>query len=266
MGIKAEFHGISMVPSEVVEAHRASSLARGLKEHNDFKGSGPTLVVVGSGPSAEMEIDEIRALSKTVDIWGFNGAAGWLIRQGIEAVLFSLCNGSAEQWGDIEHYTRGVKKAILSWTCAPELYDSLLGKGAQVLLARIASELLVSGSTCAVGAPAVALGMDYKHVTFFGCEGSFSRKCTHVDRNDRINEVMIVQCNDEEFMTNPQMILQTTELSTLMREFPHVFRNRSGGFLQAMIESKGEWTLERARPEMWKSFRPKEQLQAELQL
>lgn len=246
--MKVEFFSMPCVSLEIIEQHRSAALARNLPPHTEFKATARRLAVVGSGPSVAARLEEIRSFDG--DVWGINGAARWLNERGIDATLVSVCTGT--NWDPIEHYTAGIKRAILSWSCAPAIFDAL--SGAEVFLAKVNTEGVEGGSSTATAIPMIALSMGaYQEAVFFGCESCFSER-THVDRIETISDAMVVTCNGGQYITNPQMMIQAKELSKILREFPTIFKDASGGLLSAMIADP-RWELTHATPALQRTLK-----------
>ena len=99
----------------------------------------------------------------------------------------------------------------------------------------------IGGSTAVTSSICLTVSMGYREIHYFGCEGSFA-ETDHIDRNDNPSKQLIVRAGGVDYRTDPQMYLQCQEMETTFRKFPHVFKNRSGGLLQAMSDHPG-WAV-----------------------
>lgn len=191
---------------------------------------GRKLAVVGGGPLLLESLDELRAWDG--DIWGINMTAQWLNEQGIPATLFSV---------DPQPFETRVANAVLASCCDPSVFaicDSVLAFD----MIETHADGLTGGRSSATRAPGVSFQMGYLDVSFFGCEGSYLER-SHVDRNIEDACQFIVRAGGVDYRTCSQFIIQCEELSLLVRTFPDVYRNRSGGLLRAMIEHPDTWEI-----------------------
>ena len=205
--------------------------------------NGRKLAVVGGGPSVADHLDELK--NWPGDIWAISDAAGWLLERGIKSTLLTADPTRWKGEGRLEKMTGGIDKAILSSICHPELFDAL--KGADITIFHMdpdigEDDLVNGGSTTASRTPFLALRLGYADVSYFGCEGCFSDQ-THVyeKRRDERNDLTIT-ASGEEYRTTLQLMWQCECLAEVLRAFPAIFKNRSGGLLDAMIQDP-EWGI-----------------------
>lgn len=195
----------------------------GLPKH---RGAG-RLAVVGGGPSIRDHIEELRAWSGA--IWAVNGAINWCMDHGIDAAFYTADAAPASIWPyDISR----VKRAALAPDVAPDLISKLLKNGAHVSL----TTPIQSGPTSANASDYISLECGYGGVTYFGCEGCFEDDATHAFGAVPIPDWMIVEVGGEYFRTKAEFVSQSTMLSNVIREFPTIYSEKSGGLLRAMIE------------------------------
>lgn len=227
--MKIEFYPVSEVTPDMVEDNRRHSLSLGLPLHTERPASRTKLAVVGSGPSVEAYTDELRAFDG--DIWAINGAVTWLADQGIEATLFSACMPS--DWSNLPAgaFSR-VRRAVVSWSSSWALHR-LLPDECDVILAKVEK----AGTTSVTAVPMVAIEMGYRQIVFYGCESSFASR-SHIDREEKQLSAMIVECNGQRFETNPQMLMQSFELGSIINGCPGVMSEKSGGLLRARMADK----------------------------
>lgn len=207
---------IRFIPKSVVPE---ATLAQHKRLMADYPGppmaSTEKLAVVGGGPSATNHIEALRAFDG--DVWAINGAYHWCLDAGVEATLFTID----------PVYMGGASKAILADICDPRLADMCDEVFVQPL------DGVARGSTSATAAPHIAVLLGYREIHFFGCEGSFG-ETTHTFKNIDGSRLLI-RSNGKDWLTNPQMLMQCEVLSEMIRMAPHVFIERSGGLLRAMI-------------------------------
>ena len=97
------------------------------------------------------------------------------------------------------------------------------------------------GGTSASSMHMIAFALGYGEIHYFGCEGSYEDKTHGYDYEDP-GPWVIIKANGKDYKTKPYLEMQTVFLSTVMREFPEAFKNRSGGLLDAMIKDQ-DWTI-----------------------
>ena len=189
------------------------------------------LAVVGGSPSVGEHLDELRQWDG--DIWGINSTANWLQSKGIDCTLFTV---------DPLYKGKPVKKAILASVCDPDLVNACEDVGVFHMIEQD-PEGVIGGCTTAGRAPILALRLGYIEVHFFGCEGSFS-DTTHAEWNETIGfESQLIIKAGETYKTAPELLKQCEELGGVIREFPTVFFERSGGLLGAMLRHWDDWEV-----------------------
>lgn len=197
--------------------------ALGLPKH---RGAG-RLAVVGGGPSIREHIDELRAWDG--QIWAINGAINWCIDHGIDAWFYTADASPPSRWA--YDLTR-VRRAVLAPDCSPEMIAHLQKHGAEITL----TAPLESGPTSANASDFLSIEAGYRHVTYFGCEGSFAPQATHAFQSSDIPDWLAVELGGESYRTKAEFISQAIMLSNVITAFPTVYAEKSGGLLRAMIE------------------------------
>lgn len=216
------------VPSECIAANIAHSRSLGLPTLACQAGGG-ALNVVGRGPSVARCADELRSGVN----WACGTAWGWCRDNGIDATF--VCADANPRLAEPK-YTAGVKRAILAEQCDPALFAAL--SGAELYRYDTGKG---SGNTTAAMAICMAPDAGYPEVRLYGCDSSYG-ETTHVNEQIDQPNLMQVRCGYEVFKTNPQMIMQAEELSGAVRALPAFLKNRSGGFLSALI-AHNDWQL-----------------------
>ncbi len=187
-----------------------------------------TLAIVGGGPSTLAGFDILRRWEG--DVWGINSTVGWLARKGVSATLFSI-----DALPVVKSQIEGSDGAILASHVHRTMFDFTLPKPVRVfhLASATGGPDWPSGATSGSTAPMVALHLGYRSIMFFGCEGSFEGQ-THVSHDEAHADHVEIAANGGRFKTTPEFLVQTEELSEVMRGFPSQFHNCSGGLLEAM--------------------------------
>ena len=208
--VKIRFRGVCAVSNDELERRKPL-----LKQYpSPPKATDDRLCVVGGGPSAGHLIDEIRSYRQ---IWAINGTYDWCMANGINATLFT-----------IDPIYRGkAKVGIFADVCLPE---TIAACGRAFVYPH---DGFARGTTSATAVPHLAITLGYRRLTFYGCEGSFEGR-THTFK-DIAGDRLWIEANGQEFVTNPQMLLQSEVLAEVIRLAPHVFSNRSGGLLDALV-------------------------------
>ncbi len=225
---RLEFRPRCVLPDARLRENMAASahhpLAQGKSRSNP-------LAVVGGGPSAALHLDELRDWQG--EIWAINYTAQWLRSVGIDATLFSI---------DPQPFTVKVEapKALLCSSCDP---SSFVGRQVETFhLAELHDDGIPGSATTATRAPALALRLGHKEVHFFGCEGSFFGR-DHVDRHDDEGNSLVIRSKGCDFLTYPEFLMQGEHLAGVIRAFPNVFKERSGGLLAALVLDPDDWEV-----------------------
>ena len=193
------------------------------------------VAIVGSGPSAAGDIEHIRELTEAgALVIGLNGAARWLIAQGIIPDFGMLLDMRA----DNRKFVEGVSPVhgwLIASHCAPEVVDAaenvtLYHFANPALQPHIPNGATLIGGGATVGLTALPLGfaLGFRHFHLFGYDSSESEGQTHL-LTQSVNAIeglrMTVFAVGQEFVTSPGMYAQA-------KAFPEV--------CAAMIEAGAE--------------------------
>lgn len=221
----------------------------GLPKH---KGAG-RLAVVGGGTSIRDHIRELRNWDG--EVWAINGTINWCLDNGINAWFYTADAMPPELW--IYDLSR-VKRAVMAPDCAPEMFEHFLSIGAEVTL----TCPIQSGPTSANASDYVSLDAGYTSVTYFGCEGSFEEPDIHAQSHAfdtyKISDWMIVELGGEYFKTKAEFISQAIMLSNTIAAFPHIYSEKSGGLLRAMIEHGQDYDVYMISNTLMEKLKPME--------
>lgn len=192
---------------------------------------GRRLAVCGGGPLLADELDTLRNWSG--DIWAINYTVEWLQDRGIQSTLFTV---------DPQPFKTSAQSAILSTLCHQDVFDQLGDRALAFDSIETDANGLTGGTASASRAPAPAILLGYRDITFFGCEGSLG-EASHVDRNEQYAAQMIIRAGGEDYRTIPPFLVQCEELARMISTFPDVFHNGSGGLLSAMLAHPDTWEV-----------------------
>lgn len=214
-------------PLDVLQANAAAN-AHQPKLTAARSPTGRKLAIVGGSPYIERHLEELRAWDG--DVWGINRTAQWLNERGVKATLFTI---------DGSFFESSVQDRILATACDPRMF---VGN----VLAFDTSDThpetgFAGGQASVTRAPSIALTMGYLDVSFFGCEGSFELNADHIDRHEADPMMLIIRAGDRDFLTRMDFCMFSEELAKLITAFGVVFKNRSGGLLEAMIANPDTW-------------------------
>lgn len=182
------------------------------------------VAIVGGGPSVEKHLDELRLFDG--DVWAINGAWRYLADHGVDA-WFVTIDPSEFVLKDAE----GARKAILAKTCAPELFDLLKDGDVRVFDAQC-------GPTTVCEAVTASVQHGYKRAVFYGCESSYAdlgKRHAYAEsrRAETVAEILV---GKQWFATQGDFLDQAAFLAAVIRMAPHVYSERSGGLLRALVE------------------------------
>lgn len=193
------------------------------------KPHGGRLAIVGGGPSIINHLNELRAWNGP--IWAINNTAAWLVRQGISAIMITVDPAPPEQFD-----TEGVDYALLASYVHPKLRDKFAEVGIFDLYEIDPENGIKGGTTTASRACSLATYLGFFDVTLFGCEGSFQIGQDHVDRAENRPDIFIIKAGGVDYATYAEWMMQSELLAKLVTLAPNVFKQKSGGLLQAMVE------------------------------
>lgn len=211
------------VSNEKRAANAVEIQALGLPKH---QGSG-RLAIVGGGPSIKQHVAELQNWDGAV--WAANGTINWCLDNGVDAWFYTADASPPKNW---TYDLSRVCKAVLAPDCSPELIRYLLGSGARVEL----TAPIQSGPTSVNASDYLSLECGYRHMTYFGCEGSFEIDGTHAFESFPIPDWMEVVIGDGHYRTKAEFVSQAIMLSNIINAFPHIYEEKSGGMLRAMLK------------------------------
>lgn len=204
------------------QAYRRQNITLGLPRLGRGWSVTKRLAIVGGAPSLLDHIKELRSFNG--DIWGINGAWCELARHGISAALYSIdCDDEI-----MPAIADGAPRAVLAETVHPDTIAAVAGP-VELFGCR-------SGATSACVLPLVTVGRGHREVHLYGCDGSYGAR-THAYNNVVVKHRVAVECAGAEYITTAPMLVQCEILAAACREHPDVFKNRSGGLLEAMVAS-----------------------------
>lgn len=189
---------------------------------NRPKIKGPSLAVVGGGPSINQHVETLR--NWRGDIWAMNGTYRWCREKGINAAFYS-----ADSTPKVAELAQGSGRAILADMCDPSVFDACPDAEVFEFTAR------TPGPTSATTTTMVGLDAGFTEIVYFGCESSYQKQ-THAYQDLPVPHLIKVKCGPDEYLTEPEFLIQAEMLSAAIRTAPHVFKERSGGLLAAMVE------------------------------
>jgi hypothetical protein len=216
-----------VVPLEQTQRNIGYAMGLGLPMVSEQ--SRPPLIVCGGGHSIRQQLDEVRAFKG--DRWLIGSSFKFWREHGVDGTFFSV-HPSPAALKNIE----GVKRAIVSTNTDPAVLDGLIAQGADVQLFDLLQDGQVChGSTTATVAPIISVKMGYRAVLFYGCDSDYG-KTTHAYMSVEDPYLMRVSVNGADFLTGAEFLMQAEFLSAMIRAAPHVFGERSGGLLSALVE------------------------------
>jgi hypothetical protein len=224
--MKIQMYALGCVSDDIAERNIAYAKSLGWPELGPSDSRGNHLAVVGGGPSVQNHIESLRYWNG--DVWAINGAWQWCEDNGIEAALFSV--DPSENLADV---IGEAKRVYLASVCDPGAF-----RAARYVrrVFEIGPGKLLTGSTSATAAAAIAPHLDFRRVTFFGCEGSYSFGATHAYAGGiKSQNAMRVRCGDTAFDTDAGFLMQAEFLAAVIRAAPTVYDELSGGLLTALV-------------------------------
>lgn len=199
-----------------------------------------SLAVVGGGASVTRCVGELRAFDG--EVWAVNGAFKWCKDRGIDATFYTV-----DALPIVSRMAAGARRAVLSHRCDPSTFSAVDGP-----IEVWSGEHL--GPSSATTSTLCGVERGHKSITFYGCDSCYSTAAdapnpSPIDCKERI----VVRVNGQEFLTNPGLIIQAEFLAEVIRTAPHVFKERSGGLLGALVACP-EWEAVAATRSLYESL------------
>jgi hypothetical protein len=221
---KISFVALDPVSNAVFNAHREYSHGLGLAE---VRLNSVPLAIVGGGQSAADNVEALRNFDG--EVWAINEAFQWCRENDITATFYAI-----DPNPDLADACKGAEKAILADTVHPDVFKAL--EGADIELAPIRGPNGIQATiSAAATAPFIAVKRSHTHVTYFGCDGSFTGENTHIYQNAD-NPRLWVDCGGREYKTTSQYIMSTEFIADVARLVPTWITAADDGFLSALIE------------------------------
>lgn len=234
--MKIRFNAVCCVPDDVLA--RNMELSVGYPEPS---GSGH-LAVVGGGPDVRYYLDELRTFRG--DIWAINGAWRWLTEHGVADAMFYTTDPSDR----VPPLCKGAPVGVFAAHCHPDAF-----KAVGTAYRDPNPPEKVGGPTSAVAAAGMAVRAGYTKVTWYGCEGSY-RDRSHAYMHHETGNRCEVVSDGKTFLAEAELVCQSEWLMKIINLAPHVFQERSGGLLRAMLRS-GDWDITRVSPQLKEAIR-----------
>ena len=197
---------------------------------------GGKLAIVGGSPSLSNHLEELK--NWPGEIWAINNTAAWLLRHGIESTFITVDPAPVETFD-----CTGVRDALLASFTHPKLRE----KFEKVQIFDLYEYDKVNGikgaTTTASRACSLGIHQGFFDITLFGCEGSFEIGADHADRSENSPDMFVVKAGDKKYVTYSEYMMQSESLSKLILLAPNVFKQKSGGLLQGMIENPDTWEI-----------------------
>lgn len=225
--MRVKFEAVCKVSDRILARNRAYSGSLGLPDFREFRRAAGPLAVVGGGPSIADHADTLKRWPG--DVWAINGAFQWCIRNGIDAVFYSI-----EPGRHLARHAQGAGRAIVADVCNPRTFRVLRGRDAY----RAPISEIGHGSTTACTAPLLAAHAGYEKVVLFGCESSFGEDSHAYPEGVPDKNRLKVRCDEWEYLTTPQFFMQAEYLADILRALPDYLSEQSGGLLRAAVRDR----------------------------
>lgn len=208
------------------------------------------LAVAGSSPGIDF-----KALSEwDGDIWAANGTCALLAERGIGSTMITVDPFNYDMANEeIDILFGRVKKALIATNCGPRIVDFLHKNHCEIATFNVLPwepDYIGGGPTTATRAPILALRMGYEEISFFGLEGSFYDK-SHFYK-DAVGDwhYLTIEAGGKRYKSCVELMMQCEHLAAIIKNFPGIFKDRSGGLLGAMVENFDTWEVVDMSPEL----------------
>ena len=199
----------------------------------------PPCAIVGGGTSVKKKLTRLRKWQG--HIYAINDTAGYLSDNGIRCRLFAI-DGTKIPFkiGPL------VIGALLATRVNKVQYKMFKKKDIRTfpMMEDDMKNGIEGGPTAVCRTPHLMIKMGYSKIEYFGCEGSFFAQ-SHVggNRSDAKNNMIIVRVKGMDYLTNAAFMLQNQYLSGVLREYPKIYHDNSGGLLQKMMRYPDDWEV-----------------------
>lgn len=228
--MRIQFYGKGILREQDYITNTAYMETLGLPKITDAPLHDTALAVVGGGPSIASHVEELRSFKG--HIWGVNGAFNWCKRNGIKSVYVTVDPKPPAHRINLDSDDEVI---VADYTCQKRI-ERLLKKGPRIRTYKVHPEGRGwTGPSTACVAMCMAPIMGYQDITFYGCESCFGTEKHAYPSND-YHDLLEVDVEGEKFLTAPQLIIQAEVMSAAIRKFPHIYKERSGGLLSALIK------------------------------
>lgn len=224
---------------ETRQRHIDSASSRGLPLCQFGSAKKGKLAIVASAPSVAGYVPMLREWDG--DIWGINGAFGWMIHRGIKPTGFvgvdpeEMLKDYLPEPPDVTYY--------LASQVHPGVFDHL--KDRNVNLWHMSDKeverwpegaiLVQGGSSCLTRAPWLAYMLGWEDVHIFGGDSSFTHK-THVYGGQIPSNFCFAEVRGQLFRTHKVMMVQACDVVDLVSNFPGMITIHGHGLMQSMVE------------------------------
>lgn len=204
------------------QKHIDSAVARNLPLCAMRKRRQGKLAIVASGPSVADCVDLLKDWKG--EIWGVNGAFGWMRHRGIKPDAFI---GIDPEWflKDYLDDAPGDATYYLAAQVHPCVFDHLEGKNVRLwfqadgeIKLPPGAEAIHGGSSCVGRAPNLAWVLGWRDVHIFGADSSFTHK-THVYGGELPSNVIPAELGERMFKSTRTMMSQACEFVEQMVEW-----------------------------------------------
>lgn len=220
-----------------------SAMARGLPECK-FSAAPKRgkLAIVASGPSVTDYVDVLKNWDG--EIWGINGACGWMKHREIKANAFVGVDPEEilkdyltihDEWIDAETF-------YLASQVHPAVFDQLKDKNVQLwhmslrgIKWPVGTVTVQGGSSCLTRAPWLACMLGWQDVHIFGGDSSFTHK-THVYGGQIPINKCYVNVDGTLFQTHKVMMVQACDMVDLVQSFPGTITVHGDGLMPALLK------------------------------
>ncbi len=230
-----EMDCVSDIPTR--QSHIDSAVARNLPVCGVRPLRKGKLAIVASAPSVTNYVDTLKEWDG--EIWGVNGAFGWMIHRGIKPDAFI---GIDPEWFLKDYLPDPPQDATyyLSSQVHPCVFDHLKDRKVHLWFQAddqvkfpIGSVTVPGGSTCLGRAPYLACLLGWQDVHIFGGDSSFTHK-THVYGGELPERFVYAEANGKTYKTLKNLLMQACDMVQVVQNFPGSITVHGEGLLQSM--------------------------------
>ncbi len=207
--------------------------------------------VVGGGVSVQSRLDILRNWKG--DVFAVNDTAGYLSDNAVPCFLFAVDTTKTTY-----RIGKFVKGAVFASRVNPAQFKQMKKKPIWVfdMLEEDVKDGIEGGPTAICRTAHLFLKMGYSGIRYFGIDGSFDMKVTHVSGYSKaaFDNMIIVTAGGVDYYTNAAFMLQNEYMADILAKYKEFLSHDSDGLIKAMLEYPETWSVSAVADDLKKTY------------